>query len=60
MNERWWCLDCRMIVALDIHGRCSTCGSNALDSAERPGLLTRPNPPVVEPWVLDSQYARAI
>jgi len=38
MNERWWCVDCRMPVALNIYGRCERCDSDAVDSMERFGL----------------------
>ncbi len=51
MNERWWCLDCRMTITLDIHGRCSMCGSNAVDSFARRGLSARLEPVVVTPLV---------
>lgn len=32
----WFCLDCRQCVDLDTHGRCSHCGSDAVDVAVRP------------------------
>jgi hypothetical protein len=36
--ERWWCIDCRAQVDLNKHARCSTCGSEAVDSMERKGM----------------------
>ena len=27
MKKQWWCVSCLAQIALDIHGRCSTCGS---------------------------------
>ena len=60
MNERWWCLDCRTIVELDTHGRCSACSSNAVDSMERQPLWPRANRPILKSLALDSQFARAI
>ncbi len=42
MNEMWLCLDCRRSVELDPHGRCGTCGSDAVDSAERVVRLIYP------------------
>ena len=36
--ERWWCIDCRSQVDLNKHARCSTCGSEAVDSMERKGM----------------------
>ena len=40
--NRWWCMDCRSAVELDMHGRCESCESEAVDSMERCGSLTRP------------------
>jgi Zn finger protein HypA/HybF involved in hydrogenase expression len=60
MNERWWCLDCRTTVELSIHGRCSTCGSNSVDSMERLGLWVSANILPTMPPALARQYARAI
>lgn len=31
MNERWWCLDCRGPVELNVTGRCGVCDSDAVD-----------------------------
>ena len=28
--EQWWCLDCLAEIETDLHGRCGTCGSEAL------------------------------
>jgi len=30
--NRWWCMDCRSAVDLDLHGRCGSCESEAVDS----------------------------
>lgn len=27
----WWCVSCLTQIALDTHGRCSACGSDAVD-----------------------------
>jgi len=31
MIHSWWCMDCRTGVELDVHGRCATCESEAVD-----------------------------
>lgn len=31
MEKQWWCVSCLTQIALDTHGRCSTCGSDAVD-----------------------------
>jgi hypothetical protein len=36
--EQWWCLDCLTRVELSPHGRCQICGSEAVDTMERPGM----------------------
>lgn len=38
MNRQWWCANCRAPMELDIHGRCGTCGSDAVDGIERSGF----------------------
>lgn len=30
MEKRWWCVSCLEQVTLDKHGRCDTCGSDAV------------------------------
>lgn len=30
MNDLWMCCNCESIVALDVHGRCAACGSEAV------------------------------
>lgn len=45
MNKVWWCADCRIPTKLDRHGRCDTCGSDAVDSMERINLLHKPAMP---------------
>jgi hypothetical protein len=35
MESKWWCVDCRTPVDLDRHGRCGSCGSDAVDSMHR-------------------------
>lgn len=32
--NRWWCMDCRMTVEMDRHGRCGICESEAVILAE--------------------------
>ncbi len=31
IKKQWLCISCLEPVALDAHGRCSTCGSDAVD-----------------------------
>jgi len=31
MRKQWLCVSCLEQIALDSHGRCSTCGSDAVD-----------------------------
>jgi hypothetical protein len=31
ITERWWCLDCRGPVGLNVSGRCGVCDSDAVD-----------------------------
>src|SRR5207244_11895352 len=35
MMERWWCIDCKAAVELNVYGRCEHCDSDAVDSMER-------------------------
>ncbi len=60
MNNSWWCADCWTAVQLDQHGRCDTCGSEAVDPIERrpaPWIpTTSPNPFVTQL----PQYAGAL
>ena len=42
MSELWWCINCHTKVELDIHGRCSHCASEAVDSMERLGNRRKP------------------
>jgi hypothetical protein len=37
MSELFWCMDCRIAGALDVHGRCSRCGSDAVVISESVG-----------------------
>jgi hypothetical protein len=39
MNKQWLCLNCLTQIALDIHGRCSACGSDAVDRIEHRATL---------------------
>jgi hypothetical protein len=32
----WFCINCNSCINLDKHGRCPTCGSDAVDIAVRP------------------------
>lgn len=31
MKRQWWCASCLAQIDLDSHGRCSSCGSDAVD-----------------------------
>jgi hypothetical protein len=31
MNKNWFCVSCLSQISLDVHGRCSTCGSDAVE-----------------------------
>jgi len=59
MTNPWWCADCRTPVELDRHGRCHTCGSDAVDLMERPVAYrtAKPSPLVTS---LEPQYAGAV
>src|ERR1700704_2637751 len=35
MKKQWLCVSCLGQIELDTHGRCSTCGSDAVDRIER-------------------------
>ncbi len=37
MQSRWCCIDCVSEIDLDTHGRCGTCGSDAVDRIGRTG-----------------------
>ncbi len=34
MKNQWWCVSCLTQIGLDSHGRCSNCGSDAVDRIE--------------------------
>jgi hypothetical protein len=38
--DAYWCMDCNQVRELDIHLRCSCCGSDAIDIAIRPEVTT--------------------
>ncbi len=61
MLKQWWCADCRTPAELDRHGRCGTCGSDAVASMERPrrtqGNWTVPS---MTPMAELPQYSGAI
>lgn len=40
-DRTWWCADCRVPTDLDRHGRCGTCGSDAVDVMMRPNKLRK-------------------
>jgi len=46
MPNNWWCANCRAPIELDIHGRCNTCGSDAVDRMERGGFSLSATPPL--------------
>jgi hypothetical protein len=60
MRERWWCMDCRMMIELDSHGRCSTCSSNAVDSVERRRLWANLEAVTADVATVEAEYARVI
>lgn len=35
MRKQWWCASCVAEIDLDNRGRCSACGSDAVDKIER-------------------------
>jgi hypothetical protein len=35
MEKQWWCVSCLTEIDLDTHGRCSACGSDAVDRIGR-------------------------
>jgi Zn finger protein HypA/HybF involved in hydrogenase expression len=37
----WWCVECQAKVGLGKHGRCESCGSEAVDLMSDNGNLTR-------------------
>jgi hypothetical protein len=41
MENEWWCVSCVTDIELDTHGRCSTCGSDAVDRIAR-SMTARP------------------
>ncbi len=62
MEKQWWCVNCLTPIELDIHGRCSTCGSDAVDRIERGAFLrnatrTRATP-LTAPSVVSGQHER--
>jgi ABC-type ATPase with predicted acetyltransferase domain len=58
--ERWWCVDCRASVELNMHGRCASCDSEAVDSMERAGLKTASASVILTPVPTIPQYAGTI
>lgn len=51
MQLEWWCEGHQGMTSLDIHGRCSLCGSDALDHAARHDI---------EIWLLDKGKLNAV
>ncbi len=43
---QWWCASCLAQIALDNHGRCSACGSDAVDRVAKPELSARRLPDI--------------
>lgn len=60
VNRNWWCADCRVPTDLDRHGRCGSCGSDAVDMMSRPNRLATVTPMQAGSVVLDdvTQYVR--
>ena len=60
MEKRWWCASCFTQMNLDIHGRCSTCGSDAVDrivrDASRMNAQEQTPRPSKSLWGLSLQY----
>ncbi|HEV2340920.1 MAG TPA: hypothetical protein VGS15_03875 [Candidatus Acidoferrales bacterium] len=51
IERKWWCADCRVPINLDRHGRCDSCGSDAVDMMLHPnrvGHQLRPTRIVLE------------
>jgi hypothetical protein len=62
MEKRWWCASCFTHIDLDMHGRCSICGSDAVDrivvrDASAVKALEKPAPPK-SLWSLSINYFR--
>lgn len=50
MGKRWFCVSCISPVDLDTHGRCATCGSDAVERiAQGSFLKVQPEQPQVQP-----------
>ena len=50
MKKEWFCVSCLVETDLDIHGRCSSCGSDAVDRVEsRPILFDEQEDPRAVP-----------
>jgi hypothetical protein len=47
MIDSWWCMDCRTVVELDVHGRCAICESEAVDPS-RSGSVDLSTVPMAE------------
>jgi hypothetical protein len=39
MEKQWFCVSCISQIDLDIHGRCSTCGSDAVERMAKGATL---------------------
>jgi hypothetical protein len=63
MEKRWWCVSCFTQIDLDRHGRCSICGSEAVDriivrgASAMDGLEKIPAPSK-SPWGFSLNYWR--
>jgi hypothetical protein len=44
MEKQWWCVSCLAESELDTHGRCSACGSDAVDRIVGGAFLTAVRP----------------
>jgi hypothetical protein len=60
MKNPWWCADCRASIELDRHGRCDTCGSDAVDLMERPTIYRSSKPSSAISFGEMPQYAGAV
>jgi hypothetical protein len=60
MRELWWCLDCRRMIELDRHGRCSSCDSDAVDPVERSRLWANQEVVAANFATVDAEYTGVI
>jgi len=59
VERHWWCVDCRVPTDLDRHGRCGSCGSDAVDMMIRPNPMGKELRPAPTAFERLPQYNRA-